>query len=564
MNFKEKSVIGVDIIGDILRGYETTREALDNPKGDITYGYKNMSKAVEKLYNSIVECKKIGILADSDADGQTSAVVLGKYIEDLGQDVTILTHSHKKHGLTDEIVKMVKDANIQLLLIPDAGSNDESYGKIGNIDVIVLDHHIIERDVPSNVIRVNNQDIENENSNKNLTGAGMVYRFIQEMDIVMGVDYSDNNIDLVALGLIGDSADISDDEIRYIVNKGISNIKNGLILELLRNRLERGETVTPRDLSFEVIPYINAVCRVGTLSERYELIDALMGRPEYTKVEIVKRRRKDKSTGKFVLVDIKNTGYTHYIQRLSLVKERQRNVIQNTLKDGIKDVSYKGGVVVAIADETVDSGITGLIASKMTTMYDKPSILLLPKEGGYTGSIRGKESILSSLKNWCNSTNLFEWVQGHDNASGCCIKKENIDKLLKKTNEIIPRDYIEVDLIMSRMTPDIADLIYDNRRYFGGKVAYPKIGIQGKLINKKNVVKRGSNTYVIEEDGVDYIIFNPSMDVVELLTRGFSPTVKVDILGEPSINWFRGKKNRQLIINNIELSTVVDEFDFDF
>lgn len=566
MKFKLLGDSNNNVIDNILNRQGVTRKQIDTPRNIITRGYHNMEEAVRLIIDKIHLGKKIAILADEDADGYCSATILYRYFKDMDYDVDIITHYGKVHGVTTSVVEYIKENEIDLLLVPDAGSNDELLGCL-NCEVVVIDHHQIEKEVPLNTIRVNNQDELNVNSNKNLTGVGMCYRVLQELDQALGLRNADNNLDVVAIGQIADSSDISDEEIRYIVNRGIENIHNKLFLAMLRDRFERKETITPRDLSFEVIPYINAVCRVGTKEERKHLLEAMCGMGEYWDVYTIKRRRKDKSNGKFKLVDIHLTQCDRYFStELCEIKKRQNEIVTETLKTIVENVYGDGGIVVAIGSKEIDKSITGLIASKITALYNRPAILLLNNENQelYTGSIRGKETVVDSLKHWCEDTGLFNWVLGHDNASGCSIDKDNIEELVEKTKTIIPKDYLEVDYLCTKLSPDMIDYFYENRRYYGGRVDYPKIGIENLPISKLNVSMRGANTLVIEQGGIDYIIFNVSQEDKALLTNGFSPVVHVDIYGEPSINYFRGKKNRQVIVNKIALTEKEIDMDFDF
>ncbi len=557
-----------NLIEGILNKYGLTKEMLDNPTSKCAKGYNNMELGLTTILEIIREGKIIGILTDDDCDGFTSSVVMNNYLERLGVKPLIFFHEGKKHGLTEDVIIDINSKNIDLLIMPDAGSSDAMFDRLNNnIKVIVLDHHLFNGEVPDNVIRINNQDILNEESNPNLTGVGMVYRFIQNLDMLLATNYSDEDVDLVALGQIGDSSDISNAEIRFIVNKGLHNINNKFILTILKDRLERKEKITPRDLSFEVIPYINAVARIGSKEEKINLYKGLKQSPSFEEYETKKRRKKNRSTGKFEYIDYKYTGYDKLYQELILIKKRQNTIIDDTLKQTIVSVEKDGGVVLAKMEEGENRGLTGLIANKMTTIFNKPTILLLPnEEGGYTGSIRGKETVVKNLKDWCESTNTFNWVQGHENAAGCSIDEDKIDELIEKTKEIETVKTLEVDYLGNNITKKIIKEVYDNRRYFGGKVAYPKVGIKNKTFLKRNIQMRGEKTLVLydEREEIDYIIFNITEELKRDLSKGFGATITVDIFGEPSVNYFRGRQNYQIVVNKIERIEKNNKFDFDF
>ena len=150
----------------------------------------NIQEAVECLEKHIANKDQIDIIVDADTDGYTSASILYMYIKkQWGNDypVTYSIHTNKTHGLSDDII-IPKET--KLVLLPDAGSNDiEQCKKLKqqNVDVIVLDHHELEKE-NSYAIVVNNQSSKNYN-NKNLSGVGIVYKFLQALDEEEWTDY---------------------------------------------------------------------------------------------------------------------------------------------------------------------------------------------------------------------------------------------------------------------------------------------------------------------------------------------------------------------------------------
>lgn len=552
-----------NVINGILEKYNITKEELLNPSKDYKMGYKNMGKATDRIIKAINNKERVGILVDDDCDGFTSSAVMYRYLDRLGVPITIFFHEGKQHGLNNRVVQDVNGSNVDLLIVPDAGSSDTHYEELKGIEVVIFDHHLFDAELPEKVIRVNNQDISNENGNPNLTGVGMVYRALQMLDKKLEIDCANEDLDLVALGQIGDSSDYSEQEIRWIVNEGLRNLNNKLIRELLKDRLKRKEKVTGRDCSFEVIPYINAVTRVGSIDEKVELFEGLTQNSKLDKKEKVICKRKDKKTKKFNKVEELRSGYEILANKLATIKKRQAKLVDKFINTGIEEIYTQGGVVIAKAYEGVDTGLTGLIASNLSNKYGRPVVLVSPHgEEIYTGSIRGKEERITSLKDWCEGTSLFNWVQGHDNAAGCEISKDNIDELVSRTEEVEIIKEVEVDYYATNISVATINEIYDNRGLFGGKISYPKIGIENKVFKKTMIQPRGEKTLAIRDGNIEYIIFNVSDEIRKELTWGFNQTVKVNILGVTGINHFMGKAIPQIIVNRIEV--VKDKFDFDF
>lgn len=560
-----------DVIENILNKYDITKEQLNRPTKKYKKGYNNMDKAVERITKSIENKDNIGVLVDDDCDGFTSGAVMTSYFRKFNLNVIPFFHKGKIHGLSTDVINEINNSKINLLIIPDASSSDTRLNEIENIDVVILDHHLFDVDVTNDrIIRVNNQDPQNIDADTNLTGVGMVYRTLQNLDKKLLTEHSDDDLDLVALGQVGDSSDYSENEIRWIVNNGLKNINNKLLRVILKDRLARKENVTGRDCSFEVIPYINAVARIGSLEEKSKLFDGLCQDKKYDEVHKVMKKRKDRKTGRFHNVEETYNGYELLFEELEKIKKKQNKIVENFLKSSIKKIYSEGGVVIAESDDPSLSSLTGLITAKLTSKFNKPAILVHSNNGKnvYTGSIRGREEVITSLKNWCENTRLFDWVQGHDNASGCQLRADNISKLVDKAKDVRNIEELEVDYLSNNISKKTIKEIYKNRKYFGGKVKYPKIGLTNKVFDKKYINMRGEKTLILQDkkEGVDYIVFNVSEKVKKELLSGFNSKVTVSIFGETGINNWLGRQIPQVIVNRIEVvkNTIKIDDDFDF
>ena len=156
----------------------------------------NISDAVDLFMNHFNNKDKMGILVDEDPDGFCSAAMMYLYIKQMDENypVEYILHGRAKaHGLSDDVA-VPKD--IKLLIIPDAGTNDNERCKElseSGIDILILDHHEKEEDNPYALI-VNNQ-MSDGYSNKNLCGAGVVYRFLQALDEENWNEFADDYLE---------------------------------------------------------------------------------------------------------------------------------------------------------------------------------------------------------------------------------------------------------------------------------------------------------------------------------------------------------------------------------
>ena len=196
----------------------------------------NIDKAAERLLYHLRRNSDILFIVDCDADGYTSSSILWLYIKHIFPDARLefTVHDHKQHGLDDKVDWICDEAKWDLVLCPDAGSYDveehKALGELG-MDVICLDHHEqlydengnpVTSNLPNTII-VNNQ-LSSEYSNKSLCGAGVVYKFCEVLDEILGIQQAHNYIDLAALGEIADVMDRTNIETNFIMMEGLKHI----------------------------------------------------------------------------------------------------------------------------------------------------------------------------------------------------------------------------------------------------------------------------------------------------------------------------------------------------
>ena len=285
-NIALQSILQDRGVKDIKSFMKPTKACELNP-----YDLDNIEIAADLLLKHLRINSSICFIVDADCDGFTSSSILWLYIKNIFPDADLhfTVHEHKQHGLNDKIDWLIEDEQFDLVLIPDAGSYDldchKQLKEIGT-DVLVLDHHeppvdkngqVILPD-PNNAVVVNNQLSVNY-SNKTLCGAGIVYKFCEVLDDKLGIQQAKNFIDLAALGEIADVMDRTNVETNYIMMEGLHNIKNRGFQTLLEAQsfslkekaIAPYPNLTPIDMAFYISPLINAITRVGSISDKEAL-----------------------------------------------------------------------------------------------------------------------------------------------------------------------------------------------------------------------------------------------------------------------------------------------------
>jgi single-stranded-DNA-specific exonuclease len=551
----------IDIVETILvnRGI-VDRERFLNPNFDIhtnPYDIKNLTKGLETVFSHVVAKSEIGILVDCDVDGYSSASIMYQYLKSLRRDLNIhyFLHDRKTHGLTKAIMEQIANTGIKVLIIPDAGTNDKEQINMlytMGIDVVVIDHHELEDELPTVGIIINNQL---DDTNKNFVGAGMTWKFVQALDNQLNFDFAWKMVDLVAIGQIADVSDISEPEIRSLVTHGLKNINNPFIRAVLSENFDLSrDPIFPQDISFKLNPLINAVVRVGTMEEK-EFIFKALNYIDGEKVYTVEKKKKNKVTGKFDKIQVDMNIVEYAVDICKKCKAKQDKIVKKTTERLTTEI-INNGVAIGFLDEE-SAGLSGLIAGKLSQKFEKPVLLVKKNAELYVGSGRGNTKILNDFKQWCNDTGVFKFAQGHANAFGVGIELDKIDDVIEKTKTVEQQEQIfEVDLIVDKQV-DLAlvDEVDKAKFIIGGKVNEPLFAFTNINISKK-LISQKATTLNFYEGGMSFVQFGFGGDISQQLKEISGDRVIVDFVGTLGYNTWSGINKPQMIIKEFVLKEV--------
>lgn len=508
----------------------------------------DIEHAIVLLNKHILKKSTISILVDCDVDGFTSASMMFQYLKaiEFHGKINVLHHSGKEHGLSKEI-EVPPDTN--LLIIPDAGSNDVEQCKElrdKGIDILILDHHICDRGNPYAVI-VNNQN--GTYPNKELSGAGVVYKFLQAVDEDNWTDVADRYLDLVAVGNIGDVMDMHSHETKRLCTKGLARIVNPMICALIEaNSFNIKGDPTINDVQFYIVPMMNALIRVGSSEQKKRMFRAMVGEEQtfqYTPTR-----------GKNAGVTIDETLAQHVARECSSCKYQQNKTKDKAVAELQNWISKYGAdrskVLFCNSTGVLDSNLTGVVAIKLAEMYGKPCVLLremaCPEEPDenqeyFSGSMRNPDgSPIESLKEFLMSTGDFESVLGHDNAAGVKIKKENVPKAIADCNELL-KDVtmskaivVDFDFDYNELTVALPKTMYEMHKVWAQGISEPYFYIRNIPLIHSGCVLMGKNgnmwKYSDEEKGIDFVCFNDNGRLIDWIEDSFEDDEVVTFYGD--------------------------------
>lgn len=524
-----------------------------------------------KLFSKHFENKnKIAILVDTDPDGYCSAAMMYSYMKKMDSDypVEYIMHTRAKaHGLSDDI-KIPDD--IQLLIIPDASTNDTEQCQLlrdNGIDILILDHHLKEKDNPFALI-VNNQMSKNY-SNKNLCGAGITYKFLQALDDEFWNDFADDYLDLCALANISDSMDMRSYETKYLTNKGLKQIQNQFLTSMIDAQdYSMGGKININNVQWYITPVLNGCIRIAPDSEKELMFKAFIG--QYETFEYKKRATKDKPAE-----TIEENIFDRAARLAKNAKARQdklREKAFNAICDIVGDAVDSHKAIVLDTTNIVDRGITGVVAIKVAEKFQKPCILLNQYsdnngEVKFTGSARVSDnSPIDNFNSIVNKTQIFDFAQGHANAFGVGLAIDKLNDAIQaldiELNDVAFDKIITVDFIIDSTEINvgiITDLAKLEDIICKG-IEEPKLVVKNISLSRDDIQVFGKNqdTLSFMINDIKCVQFkcsegNPLYDWVQDAWNE-EDRIMLDIVGTPSINEFNGIRMPQIKIIDTEIT----------
>lgn len=523
-----KKIISKDEIREFLN---PTRDDFHDP-----FLMPDMEKAVERILIAIQNKEKIIIYGDYDVDGITSVTVLKKFLEEQGLKTGeyIPNRLNEGYGLNKEAVKNISEQGYTLIITVDCGIScieEIEYAKELGMEVIVTDHHEPGEIIPDCLAVVDAKRKDNKYPFNQLAGVGVVFKLIQSISLKLNLEAKEylKYLDIVCVGTISDIVPLIDEN-RVITKLGLKLVEKTRNIGLKTLLESTGyKEINSTTISFGIAPRINACGRMGEEKEALELF--LTNNIQEAK-QISERLNQ------------------YNIERQETEKQIFKQAIQE-IEEENKDVPC-----IILGKEGWHHGIIGIVASKVTDIYFKPSILICfeGEEGKGSGrSIPGFD-LHDAVMN-CNT--YVEKFGGHSMAIGINVKKENFEKFKKEfeeyvqnshINDIIPIIKIDKEIDLRKINiQDIRDLKL--LEPYGKANKMPLFLIKNMKIQSIRTLSEGKHIKLklgIDNYIADAIGFNMG-NIAEQYLIGD----RVDVVGSLEINDFGDNENIQINLKDI-------------
>ena len=548
----------------------------DDINSFLTLDENKLKAAAAYLIKTITNKKDCLVIIDSDADGFTSSAILINYLHDLfpawvETNLNYRVHDGKQHGLNDHIDWIIKSQKYSLIIVPDAGSNDAEECtrlKENNINTIVLDHHLCDIDNPDAIV-INNQ-LSNY-PNKDFSGAGVVWQFCRYLDSLLQKDNANNYLDLMALGNCADMMSMTSIETKHLENKGFQNLKNPFFVNLSeKNAYSMNNKVNHMSVAFYVAPYINAICRSGTIEEKTLTFESML---KFKAFKMLPSTKRGHAVGEMEqLVE-------QVMRIVANVKNRQTKAQEmglQTIERMIEEQNLLDHKVLLFLLEPgqVDRNIAGLIANKIMAKYQRPTCLLTKViDNGnisYQGSARGCDKVgINDFKSICAETGLTMFETGHPGAFGLGILQKNLPAFIEKTDELLkdmPNEamyYVDYIYQGNAIKSDDILTIANMEDLWGKDIDEPFICVEHLKVTSDMVTvynKKNNTLKITTPQGISLIKFKATDEECYMLqnTNGY---YELNIIGRANKNEWMGNVSPQIFIEDYD---IVDRSDFVF
>ena len=551
------------------RGYKDPKEAsdfirLESELFHDPFLLPDMDKAVKRIKEAIQGSEKIKIYGDYDVDGVTSVSLLYLYLTSKGAEVSyyIPNRASEGYGVNCEAIDTIVKEGNTLIITVDTGVTaieEAKYCAERGCDMIITDHHECRDELPEAVGVINPKRADSKYPFSSLAGVGVAFKLVTAVECSIDRDngITDGSFlgricreyaDLAALGTVADVMPLHDEN-RLIVSMGLSMMdkrpRAGIkaLLEASDGvKTQKKKTVTSSVIGYSLAPKINAAGRIASAETAVELF--------------------------LTESDLEAQRIAAVLNEINKERQNEENKIVEELRARIDgDPELKNSAVMVLENEGWHHGVIGIVSSRVTEKYGKPSILISLEDGVGKGSGRSIKG-LNLVEALGHCSDLLEKYGGHELAAGLTVKEENLCAFRRKINEYAiealgtsdPEVSIDIDC---ELYPSEITLIQASELELlepcGTGNPTPTFACFGLIIEEIIPLSQGKHSKIIlagEGKRMTALMFGTSPDDLS-----YCHSNKVDIAFRLNINEYMGNRSEQILIRDIRLTAEEKEED---
>lgn len=515
----------------------------DEPCFDDPAVLADIEKAADIINKAINDKTKIAVYGDYDCDGVTATALLYSYLQSRGANCVYYIPDRIKegYGMNTAAVERLANEGVKLIVTVDNGiaaAAEISYAKALGTDVIVTDHHLPQGELPPAAAVVDPHRADCPSSFKEVCGAQVAFKLVCVMEGKQQEEMLPRFADLLSIAVTADVMPLIFEN-RSIVKYGIEKLKTspGTGLKAVMNVAAiKPESINSAKIAFGIAPRINAAGRMGNAGTALELLlstDMLSALKIADEINALNAKR----------------------------QELEKSIFAAAVKQ-IEENGYKYDRVIVADGEGWHHGIVGIVASRITERYGKPSIIISRDGENAGGSGRSIEGFSLFMAVNYASDCLIRFG-GHELAAGISLKSDNIEAFREKINEyayalpyVAPILKLDCKLKPAALSLDLAEAL-ELLEPFGNGNPVPVFGIFGVTLKKVTPIGGGKHLRLLFTKGE-----NSFQALLFGISRGdfcFEEGDLLDAAVTAEVNEYGKERNISVRIKALRISGTDDE-----
>ena len=376
---------------------------------------KDMDAAVDRLNDAMGHKERILVYGDYDVDGCTAVALVYKFLRQFYSNIDyyIPDRYDEGYGVSKKGIDFAKETGVKLIIILDCGIKaieEITYAKEQGIDFIICDHHVPDEVMPPAVAILNPKRPDDSYPFKELCGCGVGFKFMQGFAKNNNIPFSRlvPLLDFCAVSIAADLVPVTDEN-RILAFHGLKQLNQNPNLGL-KAIIDicglNGRELSMSDIIFKIGPRINAS---GRMENGKKSVDLLVER-EYA-------------------IALKEAKHIDEYNEQRKDVDRQMTEEANQIVARLESQKHHSSIV--LYDEHWKKGVIGIVASRLTEIYFRPTVVLTRDDNLATGSARSVAGfdVYSAIK---NCRDLLLNFGGHTYAAGLTMKWADVKEFRKR------------------------------------------------------------------------------------------------------------------------------------
>lgn len=407
------------------RGIDTVEKARKFFRPQLTdlhdpFLFRDMDKAVERLNEALGRKERIMVYGDYDVDGCTAVALVYRFLQQFYSNIDyyVPDRNEEGYGVSFHGVDYAYETGVKLIIVLDCGIKaikEIAYAKEKGIDFIICDHHVPDSELPPAVAILNAKREDNTYPYQHLCGCGVGFKLMQAFAYNNGIEFCQliPLLDLCAISIASDIVPIMGEN-RILAYQGLRQLNQNPstgVKALIDICGLTDKELTLNDIIFKIGPRINAS---GRMQNGREAVSLLI--------------EKDNSKARAMAQQINE--YNEQRKDLDKAMTEEANAIVESL---VHEHDRKS---IVIYNEEWHKGVIGIVASRLTEIYYRPSVVLTRTDDMATGSARSVAGFdVYSAIDSCRD--LLDNFGGHTYAAGLSMKVENVPEFKRRFEKYV-------------------------------------------------------------------------------------------------------------------------------